>query len=43
MSTIQVDGHDGVVEVTLDRPAEKNAMNDEMIAELRTDLRVHER
>ena len=35
MNTIQVDRHNGVVEVTLDRPAKKNAMNGEMIDELR--------
>jgi enoyl-CoA hydratase/carnithine racemase len=35
MKTIQVNRHDGVVEVTLDRPAKKNAINGEMIEELR--------
>jgi len=35
MNTIQVNRHDGVVEVTLDRPEKKNAMNGEMIEELR--------
>jgi enoyl-CoA hydratase/carnithine racemase len=35
MNTIQVNRHDGVVELTLDRPAKKNAINGEMIDELR--------
>ena len=35
MNTIQVNRHDGVVEVMLDRPEKKNAMNGEMIEELR--------